>query len=397
MPSAGLTWLRRRSGRFLQALIDAVRKRRRPEILRRLDEIEGLIAFQKWDDAVHLARETAAIARNANETGLLSNVGRLLEQLGEYDLASQTRFAADQKHHRHQGRRWDGEPIPGKTLLVEQVFEGMGQQLRYAFMAGVAARYAERCVVIAEPRLVPLLKRTFPKLQVLPRGTKDIPAFDYVTNYFDLYSMFGDSGAGIESMFRPLRPDPATVRKFTTRYQGKKKTPVIGISWATRSVERDFPRLDSWSGFLSGFEATFVSLQYGNVEQSLRELNRMADQPIIHDRSVDQLVNMDRFAAQVVSLDAVVTIDNTIAHTAGALGARTIVIPDDGVNHWPVRHERTPWCPNVIVIPRRQRGWKAVLAEARERTRALLVQSSDRSQTVHRPARPFQRKNRLRG
>jgi hypothetical protein len=391
------TWLRR-GGRSLQALIDLIRKRRRPELQRRLTQIEKFVASQQWDDAVRLARETADIARDAKETGLLSDVGRLLEQLGEYDLASRTRFAADQKHHRHPGRRWNGEQIAGKTLLIEQVFEGMGQQLRYAFMAGVAARYAQRCIVPAEARLVPLLRRTFPKLEVIQRGTTELPPYDYVTNYYDLYSIFGDNHARIQSMFRPLRPDMAVVRKFAVQYRREKKKPLIGISWATRNRERDTPRIPSWSEYLSDFDARFVSLQYGNVGQGLTVLNRMTREPIVYDRTVDQLVDMDRFAAQVVSLDLVMTIDNTIAHTAGALGVPTIVIPDDGVNHWPVRHERTPWCPSVIVIPRRRRGWKAVLAEARIRSQAVLEQQG-RSQPVPPPPtkRVQARKSRLPG
>jgi hypothetical protein len=180
-------------------------------------------------------------------------------------------------------------------------------------------------------------------------------------------------------MFQPLRPDPAAVRKFTTKYRGKTRRPLIGISWSTKSRSRETPRLHSWSEFFSDFEATFVSLQYGNAVPSLTILNRITREPIVYDQTVDQLVDMDRFAAQVASLDLVVTIDNTIAHTAGALGVRTIVIPDDGVNHWPVRHEQTPWCPSVITIQRRQRGWKAVLAEARARARALL--GADRPQS----------------
>jgi hypothetical protein len=114
----------------------------------------------------------------------------------------------------------------------------MGQQLRYAFLAGVAARYADHCMVLADPRLIPLLARTFPSLDLRPRSMFPAFRFDYVTDYYDLYSLFGTSAANIEDLYQPLQPDPAEVQKFSTRYRGAGRKPLIGISWATKSRGR---------------------------------------------------------------------------------------------------------------------------------------------------------------
>jgi hypothetical protein len=106
---------------------------------------------------------------------------------------------------------------------------------------------------------------------------------------------------------------------------------------------------------------------------------------------------MDRFAAQVASLDLVVTIDNTVAHAAGALGVPAIVLSDDGINHWPVRHERTPWCPSVTTVRRRSRSWEMVFAETRARVERLLG-CYDRFHALDRPISRFSfRSSHLRG
>jgi hypothetical protein len=219
--------------------------------------------------------------------------------------------------------------------------------------------------------------------------------FDYVTDYYDLYSLFGTSAANIEDLYQPLQPDPAEVQKFSTRYRGAGRKPLIGISWATKS--REVAQIPAWSEFLPFADATFVSLQYGEIEPALSMLNQMTREAVIHDKSVDQLIDMDRFAAQVASLDLVVTIDNTVAHAAGALGVPAIVLSDDGINHWPVRHERTPWCPSVTTVRRRSRSWEMVFAETRARVERLLG-CYDRFHALDRPISRFSfRSSHLRG
>ena len=56
-----------------------------------------------------------------------------------------------------------------------------------------------------------------------------------------------------------------------------------------------------------------------------------------HDATIDQMTDIDGFAAQIAALDAVVTISRTAAHVAGALGIPCIVVRDDKpILAWPV-------------------------------------------------------------
>ena len=76
---------------------------------------------------------------------------------------------------------------------------------------------------------------------------------------------------------------------------------------------------------------------------------------------------MDRFAAQLASLNGIITISNTAAHLAGALGVPTVVLIDDKFHTpWPVTGDKTPWYPNVRIVHRKQRPWSTVLQEANQ-------------------------------
>jgi len=68
---------------------------------------------------------------------------------------------------------------------------------------------------------------------------------------------------------------------------------------------------------------------------------------------VDQLRDLDGFAAQVAAMDHVVTISNTTAHLAGALGRPgTVLLPQSRGLHWYWFTERpdSPWYPSLTLL-----------------------------------------------
>ena len=105
-----------------------------------------------------------------------------------------------------------------------------------------------------------------------------------------------------------------------------------------------------------------MSLQYGEVEKDIKFLG--ADR-VINDPAIDQLIDMDGFAAQIAALDAVVAISGTPAHLAGAMGVPTAVLRDDWFRRqWPVMTDRVPWYPNLRVVGKDGREWDAVFDDA---------------------------------
>jgi ADP-heptose:LPS heptosyltransferase len=74
---------------------------------------------------------------------------------------------------------------------------------------------------------------------------------------------------------------------------------------------------------------------------------------------------MDLFAAQVAAMDLVITIDNSTAHLAGALGVPVWVLLQHGADfRWLRERTDSPWYPTARLF--RQPGygdWAAVLAQ----------------------------------
>src|SRR5262249_9779325 len=233
------------------------------------------------------------------------------------------------------------------------------------------AKYARHCIALVQPRLVPLLRRSFPELdvRVADPATKAgaYAQADKIAGLEHLNAYLATSEEAIRRLFRPLKPDPATVQELSIRYNRDAEI-LIGISWGSSAYAKDSPPIAEWSGLLKGIEAKFVSLQYGDVAKDIEELAANSGRSIIDDRSVDQLADLDRFAAQMASLDAVVTISNTGAHLAGALGGFVVVIVDDSFRrNWPVGSDFTPHYPGAVLIGKRGRPWETVMREVTHR------------------------------
>jgi hypothetical protein len=74
----------------------------------------------------------------------------------------------------------------------------------------------------------------------------------------------------------------------------------------------------------------------------------------------------------MAALDGVVTVCNTTAHLAGALGANGLVLAPRAVSwRYQLEGARLPWYPSLTVLRQREAGdWTTVLAEAGTAIRA---------------------------
>ena len=84
---------------------------------------------------------------------------------------------------------------------------------------------------------------------------------------------------------------------------------------------------------------------------------------ILIDRDVDQLSDMDLFAAQVAAMDLVITIDNSTAHLAGALGVPVwVLLPFAPDWRWMLDREDSPWYPTMRLFRQpRPSDWRSVV------------------------------------
>lgn len=284
---------------------------------------------------------------------------------------------------------WTGDSVKDKHVLV-WTEQGIGDEILLTTMMGDLGRQTKSITLLCSSRLVPLFKRSLHRVRVAVRD-EPLPK-EAVDPKIDVQMSFSDVGL----LTRPsldsfpdapknqvLKADPRARRAFRKKYlQSFPDSVLVGISW--HSTTRDFGEAKSippelFVDLIRSVPARFVSLQYGPSPSHLETLQAAAPSRWIHDDSVDPLVDMDLAAAQVAAMDFVITISNTTAHTAGALGVSTaLLVPPQGGRHWywTKNQERSAWYPSVTVYEANEpQAWHDPIKRVAENLRELIPMS----------------------
>ncbi|RWM17302.1 MAG: hypothetical protein EOR73_20995 [Mesorhizobium sp.] len=371
----GLGLQLRRYTKAVQRLFTGSKPR---SVLEQQAKVDALIARRDWTGLEASTNKMAIMADRAHDPEMMHKAGQAFERLGNFARAAELRLSARRLRKGKGANEWTGEHLGSGTLLIDLVEDdprSLGRVIRHARLAGAAAACAQSATIRVEPRLVSLVQRTFPTAAVVPAQQKVVA--DKFATFENLAWVFGRDAERLAADFVPLRADPELVETFRKRYRSMTDLPLVGLSWGSKSHTKDVPDFPEWARFIAQTHATFVSLQYGQIKPALRRLRNGNDARLIYDDSVDQMVDMDRFAAQVAALDAVVTISNTAAHLSGALGVPTVFLIDDKFQTaWPVIGDRTPWYPNGVVIRKEGRPWPVVLDGVGRRLSSMLTARS---------------------
>ncbi|MDH3240352.1 MAG: hypothetical protein OEO83_06770 [Alphaproteobacteria bacterium] len=368
-------WRRYKLGRDrLRAMKRQIlRARTAPELARRHSAYSKAVARRDWRTAQAAARDLARSAVAHHDRRVLQEMMHALERLDCYGDIAPVHRAWREALSDGPRKPWRGDDLAGKTLMIdftERHEKGLGVALSGASLAAKAAWRAARTIVVVEPRLVPLFRRSLPGVEVRDTATGDAEEIDFIATRGDLIGDFLPKAAGDDPEFQPLAADREKTAVLRARYLAGSERPLIGLFWRSSHFGKDLPGLDDWARFIAGVDGDFVSLQYGDVTDDIAALG--ADRVIL-DPTIDQMSDMDGFAAQVAALDAVVGISGTPIHLAGALGVPTLVLRDDWFRRqWSVMSDRVPWYPALRVVGKDGRPWRAVLEEARETLGTLL-------------------------
>lgn len=273
---------------------------------------------------------------------------------------------------------WDGE-APLRRLLVMPE-QGIGDQIVFSALLPALAARVEHLAIALDDRLQPLLERTWPRLERVRENPATLDAATLAERY-DAWIPAGDLGRlaqeGIGWTGGALRADPqrsAALRAaYRARFPGKR---LVGLSWKSRRAafgQRKSIPLADWQSLLAQPDCQFISLQYGDVGEELREVAERLGISVWADPAIDSFNDLDGLAAQIAALDLVITTSNTTAHLAAALQAPTwVLLPDGPALLWYWGYgEHSAWYPGARLFRCAPGGdWTPALAAVAAALRA---------------------------
>jgi len=270
---------------------------------------------------------------------------------------------------------WRRDQNSGKKVLV-WLEQGIGDEILSLNLLNSILADVSSCIVECDPRLVPLVSRSFDGITVIPRSDPPNP----LTKTADVSCPIWSSGDLYRSNFESfpehngyLRADPERARELRRKYldlaNGRK---IIGLSWSSGGVRgrAKTPPLEAWQPLLNRDNVLFVSLQYAAAETDVVTLSKLAGKEIYVDPGVDQVNDIDAAAAQIAAVDATVTVSNSAAHLAGALGRPAATLLPSGYGgfwYWFRARTDSPWYPSTTLCRQTEPGdWQSAIARAND-------------------------------
>jgi hypothetical protein len=262
---------------------------------------------------------------------------------------------------------WQGGPIPGARLLI-LAEQGIGDVVQFArFLPAVAARSGAAVTFGCAPPLH-LLLQPFCRAHGITAvtGQVDPSAFDQVAWIGSLAHLLGEPPAAWGALVPYLRAEPA--RAAMWRRRRPRGARCVGLCWEGRAThpqdaQRSLPPAALLP--LAGQGALTVGLQRpplrGTPPEALLDMDWGPDMTDLADT-----------LAMLSVLDAVVTVDTSIAHLAGALGVPCwVMLPWVPDWRWGLHGEATPWYPATTLLRQAKAGdWAGPVARAASALRA---------------------------
>lgn len=247
--------------------------------------------------------------------------------------------------------------------------QGIGDEIMFASIVGDATQYASKVMMTCDTRLQSLFARSFPDIDVLgnpPVMSESI--YDSHISMGDLARLFRSEKHNFIGKSPYLKADQIKVGQFRKTLLQTDKT-IIGISWRSINLDNGNERSVPLAELLtmpSLPPLSWVNLQYDfdHHDRAVKsEVMGISQSDFYEFPEVDKMNDLDGVAALISACDIVISIGNSVAHLAGALGKPVIVlVPTAGSWRWMASGAHTPWYSSAEVIRRGPREeWNDVL------------------------------------
>lgn len=254
--------------------------------------------------------------------------------------------------------QWQGEPLAGKTLLIEAE-QGLGDMIQFVRLVPALKTRGATVLLECQPALLRLLTSAAGVDTLIPQGEQPLPATDFRADLLSLPGLLDLNETNIPAAV-PYLYAPADRMTFWQDRLASDCGLRVGIAWAgnpehTDDANRSCP--PSLFNLLLGLPGiAFYSLQKG--VSAARTFPGCG----IRDYS-EEWPDLAETAAFVANLDLVISVDTAIAHLAGALGRRVwTLLPHSSDWRWQLKRDDSPWYPTMRLFRAPQpRAWRPLL------------------------------------
>ena len=340
----------------------------KPDYVEALNNRAGILAeFHRFDEALSDYDSALSIRPDFSDAKL--GKGQLLVQRGNYSEGwPLVEYRWHQAGRQPAAAEFDTPPwlgdteLAGKTILIHAE-QGLGDSVQFCRYVPLLAKRGARVIVRAQSPVIDLLSSLDGVAQLLGPGD-ETPDWDLHCPMMSLPLAFRTMPETVPGHTPYLSVEPKLVNHWADRL-GACTKPRVALAWrGNPENKRDRLRSMSLAALVPSLdkEIEWLSLHHELTDD---EASLIKATPHL-TRPLDENTDLTDAAAVCAVADAVMSIDTSLAHIAGATGRPTIVmLPFQPDFRWPVDRAETPWYANLKLLHQSaDRDWEPVVRAA---------------------------------
>lgn len=286
-------------------------------------------AFKFYNKSISLDPHFADAHQNLSFTLLYQ--GKVKEGLDEYEWRWKTNDGLLRQRH-FSKPLWDGSSNLNNKRILIWCEQGLGDTITWSSYLPYVINKAGHCILECQEKLVPLLKRSFPTVEVkVENRNLDLERndFDFHLPTGSLYRYFIREISQKTKVGAFLIPDPVRVNYWKECLNNIGKGPHVGISWKSSNMSRT--RIPNYADIFDILpvikmpEITFINLQYEDFACDLRKVHNDCGVKVHNFDNLDHFNNLDDVAALSAALDMVVSTKITVPFISAGVGTPTLL------------------------------------------------------------------------
>ena len=261
---------------------------------------------------------------------------------------------------------WNGAPLDGHLLVLAE--QGLGDQVFFSGMLQELSSDVKAITVCTDPRLIPVFKRSFPSITFATHEQIMQGQFDAQIYIGSLGRFYRSSEESFNKIQSPYLMSDKDLTKQLSNPVKKSGRLLCGLSWRSRNLDHGEQKtlpLEALSQVLCLKNIDFVDLQYGDTTDERHSMEKSTGVRINKLDDIDNFNDIDSLSALISACDVVVTVSNSTAHLAAALGKPTLVLLPKASSvfwYWHRQTEHSPWYPTVRLLRKDELGdWPSVM------------------------------------
>ena len=279
-------------------------------------------------------------------------------RLGLSDFSSKNTSLIYVKNKLFNGSTLDNN---AKILVLRE--QGVGDEILYGSMYRDLLEKNNNVTIECDERLLPLFqysfnqnhKNKFINLGSVSNYRDKLKNYDFVLYAGSLGKFFrndinlfpSNSYLDVEQKF--INETKNIVNKLKNRFN-------IGISWKSfknRYAKEKSLELKELINIFKTPNCNFINIQYGDVNDEINNFISKYKIKITTIKDLDLYKNLPGVAGLLKNLDLFISVSNSTAHLAGALGVKTLLIKPHNhatYHYWNQPNSKTPWYSSIILI-----------------------------------------------